>query len=166
MNIELIPYNAAWPQAFEERARVICGLLGIAAFQLEHVGSTAVPQMSAKPIIDILLIVENSADERSYLPQLQSAGYQMRVREPEFHEHRMLRSAEGDVHLHVFSRGSQEASRMVRFRDRLRKNAENRKRYERVKRRLASMPWPSQDAYAQAKSQIVEEIIATEETSG
>ncbi len=83
--------------------------LGENAVAIEHIGSTSVPGLAAKPIVDMLLIVENSADESSYLPALEAAGYVLRVREPDWHQHRMLRTPELDVHLHVYSRGCRKS---------------------------------------------------------
>ena len=89
--------------------------LGNAALRIEHIGSTSVPGLAAKPIVDILLVVENSGDETSYLPRLEEAGYELRVREPDFHEHRMLRTPTRDVHVHVYSPSSPEIERCLVF---------------------------------------------------
>jgi GrpB-like predicted nucleotidyltransferase (UPF0157 family) len=104
--------------------------------------------------------VPNSADEPSYVPQLGAVGYSLRVREPQFFEHRMLRTAALDVHVHVFSPGASEIGRTVTFRDRLRRSAEDRRRYEALKRRLAVQRWPDMNAYADAKTDIIESILA------
>jgi len=119
-----------------------------------------VPGLAAKPIIDILAVVPDSADESTYVPRLGAAGYSLRVREPDFFEHRMLRTAARDVHLHVYSPGAPEIGRMITFRDRLRRSAEDRARYEAVKRRLAARSWPDMNAYADAKTAVVESIVA------
>src|SRR5262249_30830871 len=150
--IVICKYDPRWPRMFAEHDRRIRLALGGTALRIEHVGSTSVPGLGAKPIIDILLLVESSADEDSYLPWLERSGYVLRVREPDFHEHRMLRTPELDVHLHVLSRGSEEASRMLAFRDRLRTSAADRQRYEDKKRQLAGQTWPHMQAYADAKS--------------
>lgn len=158
--IEIFDYHPHWPETFELHARAIAAALGAVALQIEHIGSTSVPGLAAKPIIDILLVVADSADERSYLPRLQAAGYELRVREPEFYEHRMLRPPSRDVHIHVFSLGSPEIERYLLFRDRLRSDAGDRRAYESAKRELAARPWPDMNAYADAKSDLVERIIA------
>src|ERR1700680_1094357 len=101
--IEIVDYDPTWPNKFHTQAKIIAGALGDAALRIEHIGSTAVPGLAAKPIIDILLIVQASAEEPSYVPQMESAGYVLRVREPDFYEHRMFRTPERDVHVHVFS---------------------------------------------------------------
>jgi len=134
--------------------------LGIRALAIEHIGSTSVPGLAAKPIVDIAVLVEDSSDEAAYLPALVAAGYILRVREPDWHEHRMLRTPELDVHVHIFSTGCEEVTRQRAFRDCLRSNFEDRLRYETLKRGLAKEDWPDMDAYARAKTDMVEEITA------
>jgi GrpB-like predicted nucleotidyltransferase (UPF0157 family) len=114
--------------------------------------------LAAKLIVDILLVVEDSGNETSYVPALEEAGYALRVREPDFHEHRMFRTAQKDVH--VSSAGSPEIERYLLLRDHLRQDAEDRELYARTKRELASRSWPSMDRYAEAKTEVVEGIIA------
>ena len=102
-----------------------------------------------------------SRDEILYLPQLEAIGYELRVREPDFHEHRMFRTPARDVHVHVYSAGSSEIERNLIFRDRLRSNPQDRQRYEDTKRKLATQSWSDMNAYAAAKTQIIEQITAT-----
>ncbi len=161
-DIVLVAYDAAWVGRFEEHAVRIRAALGERALRIEHIGSTAVPGLAAKAIVDILVVVPDSGDEGSYLPALEKAGYQLRVREPDFHEHRMLRTPERDVHVHVYSKGCPEIERNLVFRDRLRGNAEDRQRYETTKRALAAQSWSDMNAYAEAKTEVIEGIIASE----
>ena len=158
--IRLADYDSSWPELYRRHVDRIKEALGETPLSIEHVGSTSVPQLAAKPIVDIVLVVRDSSDEPSYLPQLTAAGYQLRVREPEWHEHRMLRTPELDVHVHVFSRDCGEVKRMLAFRDQLRRSAHDRLRYETVKRELATMEWPDMNAYANAKSEVVELILS------
>ena len=158
--VALAEADPAWPQRYEEHARRIRAVLGETAKRVEHIGSTAVPSLAAKPIVDILLVVEDSADEGSYLPHLEAAGYQLRVREPDFDEHRMLRTPSRDVHLHVFPTGSSEVDRYLVLRDHLRSDPEARGLYQARKRELAGREWPTMDHYAQAKGEIIEAMIA------
>lgn len=163
--IEIRDYDPDWSKKFEMHADLIRKSLGKVAARVEHIGSTAVPGLAAKPIIDILLVVEDSADEDSYLPLMEGAGYMLRVREPDFHEHRMFRTLARDVHIHVLSRDSREVDRLLTFRDRLRGNVGERNEYEAVKRSLAGQPWPDMNAYASAKGEAVERIIAAAESA-
>ena len=116
--IRVVDYDPGWPRRFELEANKIKSVLGSRALCIEHVGSTSVPDLPAKPIIDILLVVANSAEETQYVQALETAAYQLHIREPGWHEHRMFKSSAMDVNLHVFSAGSAEIDRMLAFRDR------------------------------------------------
>lgn len=158
--IQIVEYDGQWPLKFEKHANIIKDALGNVALAVEHIGSTSVVGLAAKPIIDLLLIVKDSSDEHNYLKTLQNVGYQLRVREPDFHEHRMFRTVKKDVHIHVLSQGSSEIDRYLAFRNRLRANEVDRKEYETTKRKLSSVEWKDMNEYATAKTQIVERIIA------
>jgi GrpB-like predicted nucleotidyltransferase (UPF0157 family) len=157
--ITLVEYDPSWPKLFEREAKRIRKVLGGKALQIEHVGSTSVPGLCAKPIIDILLVVKNSAEESAYVPALEAAGYKLRVQEPEWFEHRMFKGPDTDINLHVFSEGASEINRMLRFRDWLRLNESDRDKYARVKRSLAKNKWRHVQHYADAKTSIVQEIM-------
>jgi len=132
------------------------------------VGSTSVPGLAAKPFIDVLLVVADSADEHTYAPALESAGFVLRIREPAWYEHRMFKGRDRSVQVHVLSEGCPEIERMVLFRDRLRTDPAERELYERTKRELAMREWRYVQNYADAKGTVVEEIItrARSERSG
>lgn len=164
--ITIADYDPEWPAKFERHATIIAGALGATALGIEHVGSTSVPGLAAKPIIDILAVVPDSADESTYLPQLEGAGYVLRVREPEWNEHRMLRTPERDAHVHVLSAGCPEIRRYLAFRDRLRRNPGDRQRYEQTKRALATRTWADMNDYANAKTEVVESILAASDAAG
>jgi GrpB-like predicted nucleotidyltransferase (UPF0157 family) len=151
------PVWAQWYAGEEDRIRTA---LGSRAFAVEHVGSTSVPGLAAKPVIDIVLVVADSGDEAAYVPDLHAAGYRLKLREPGWHEHRLLIDHEPDVQVHVFSEGSAEAGRMVAFRDRLRTHPEDRHVYHHTKRELAAKRWAYVQDYADAKSSVVEAILA------
>jgi GrpB-like predicted nucleotidyltransferase (UPF0157 family) len=158
--IALAEYDPRWPSLFEREAERIRTALGDRALRIEHTGSTSVPGLAAKPIIDITLLVPDSADEPAYAPALEAAGYVLRIREPHWLEHRLFKGPDTDVNLHVFSEGSVELDRMVGFRDWLRAHPEDRDLYERTKRELATRMWRHVQHYADAKTAVVEEIIA------
>jgi GrpB-like predicted nucleotidyltransferase (UPF0157 family) len=158
--IELADYDPRWPDLFRREEERIRAVLGERVLQIEHVGSTSVPGLAAKPIIDILLVVADSADEPAYAAPLEAAGYVLRIREPDWHEHRVLKGPDTNVNLHVFSAGSDEIERMLAFRDRLRASESERVLYERSKRELAQRRWEYVQDYADAKSEVVEGIIA------
>jgi GrpB-like predicted nucleotidyltransferase (UPF0157 family) len=158
--IEVADYDPAWPALFDREAARIRGRLGDRVARLEHVGSTSVPGLAAKPRIDILLVVPDSSDEASYVPPLEAEGYLLRIREPAWYEHRVLKGPDTDVNLHVFSTGCVEIERMIAFRDWLRKSDDDRALYERTKRELAARPWKFVQHYADAKTEVVEAILA------
>ena len=157
--IRIADYDPAWPEIFRQEAERVQGTLGERVMRLEHVGSTSVPGLGAKPIVDMVLEIADSADEPQYVPALEAAGYELHIREPEWHEHRMFKGRSGGVYLHVFSAGCPEVSRMMRFRDWLRGNAEDRALYERTKRELAQREWSRMQEYADAKTSVVVEIL-------
>ena len=158
--VHLEPYNPEWPRQFALHANGIRKALGEKVLLLEHVGSTSVPGLSAKPIIDMILAVSNSADEPSYVPDLESIGFVLRIREPEWYEHRMLNAPGTDGNLHVFTIGCKEISRMLAFRDRLRTHDRDRRLYEETKRQLAARIWKDIQHYADSKSETIQEILA------
>jgi len=157
--ITLVAYDPTWPGLFSRETDRLRSVLGEEALRIEHVGSTSVPGLVAKPIIDILLVVPDSADEPRYVPQLQGAGYVLRIREPEWFEHRLFKGPDTDINLHVFGSGAAEVQRMLRFRDRLRHDQAARTRYERVKRELAVRTWRHVQDYADAKTAVVIQIL-------
>jgi GrpB-like predicted nucleotidyltransferase (UPF0157 family) len=157
--IALHEYDPTWPELFSREERRIRRALGRRVIRLEHVGSTSVPGLAAKPILDVLLVVADSSDEDSYVPSLEAEGYVLRIREPDWHQHRLLKGPDTPVHLHVFSEGSAEIDRMVKFRDQLRKDPEARKLYLATKRELAGRTWTYVQNYADAKSKVVERIL-------
>lgn len=158
--IEIADYDPAWPATYARHAARIRVALGDAVGLLEHVGSTSVPGLAAKPRIDLLLVVASSADEPAYIPALETVGYVLQLREPAWHEHRLFTHPGTDLHLHVLSRGCPEIERMLRFRDWLRAHPADRELYERTKRELARRDWKYSQEYADAKTEVVEQILA------
>lgn len=158
--IELVPYDPEWPAQYSREESRVRAALGSTALVLEHVGSTSIPGMPAKPIIDIVLAVSDSSDEPAYVPALEAHGYRLHIREPDWHQHRLLKGGGPRVNLHVFTAGSNEIVRMLAFRDRCRARSEERALYERTKRELAARVWRHVQHYANAKGDVVEEIVA------
>jgi GrpB-like predicted nucleotidyltransferase (UPF0157 family) len=158
--IKLAQHDPEWSMQYVAEERKIHAALGSAALVVEHVGSTSIPGIPAKPTIDILLAVTDSTNERAYVPALEAQGYRLHIREPDWHQHRLLKRDRPPVNLHVFTVGSNEIARMVAFRDRCRSHPEERALYERTKLELASRVWRHVQHYANAKGEVIEEIIA------
>jgi len=158
--ILIVEYDPRWPELFAREADRIRSALGSGALRIEHAGSTSVPGLAAKPTLDLLLAVADSADENAYVPALKAAGYVLRIREPDWYEHRLFNGPATDINLHVFSSGCPEIDRMLIFRDWLRSHAADRDLYERTKLDLARKEWEHVQNYADAKTAVVEEIMA------
>jgi GrpB-like predicted nucleotidyltransferase (UPF0157 family) len=158
--IHLAPYDPGWPALYEREAARIREALGARVRLLEHAGSTSVPGLSAKPVIDIVLAVPDSADEDAYVPDMVAAGYRLTIREPDWYEHRLFKGPDTNINLHTFTEGSPEIRRMLAFRDRLRRHPEELAAYEATKQDLAGRTWAFVQDYADAKGVVVEEIIA------
>ena len=158
--IVLAEYDPAWALLYQREADRVRATLGPRVRLLEHAGSTSVPGLAAKPIIDMVLAVADSADEAAYVPPLESAGYVLRIREPDWHEHRLFKGPDTNINLHTFSDGSSEIRRMLAFRDRLRTHDDERDLYLATKRELAARHWTYVQDYADAKGEVVEAIIA------
>lgn len=163
--ILLKDYSSEWPALFLREAARVRKVLGAQILQIEHVGSTSIPGLAAKPIIDMLLVIADSADEAAYAPAMEGAGYVLRIREPQWNEHRLFKGPDTNINLHIFSQGCPEIDRMLLFRDWLRSDVADRELYESFKRDLAKREWRYVQDYADAKTAVVEEIISRARTA-
>jgi GrpB-like predicted nucleotidyltransferase (UPF0157 family) len=157
--IVLADHDPAWAARFAHEAERIRRALGDRAVVLEHAGSTSVPGMAAKPVVDVVLGVPDPTAEREYVPALEAIGYALHIREPGWHEHRLLEPADASVNLHVFAADSPEVARMLRFRDLLRSSPAAFDLYLTTKRTLAARTWARTQDYADAKDAVVAEIL-------
>ena len=153
--IDIVDYRQEWVERFTQGKARIEAAVGSTVRRIEHVGSTAVPGLAAKPIVDVMVSVDDPEDESSYRPAMEGAGYVLRVREP---GHRMFRTPERDVHIHFWKAGSDDERRHITFRDRLRSSADDRAEYEQTKRDLATR-FGDMNAYANAKGTVIQRII-------
>ncbi len=158
--VELVEYDAGWPKIFSDLRADILSALSSSSSTLEHVGSTSVPGLASKPVIDIVLLVKDSAAEETYIPQLEAVGFLHHLREPGWFEHRLLKHKVHQVNLHVFTAGCEEATRMIRFRDYLRNNRDGRIEYEQIKRKLADQKWTFMQDYADAKGKMIRALLS------
>lgn len=158
-DIVVVDHDAGWAARFDgERERISTALP--VAVRIEHVGSTAVPGLAAKPIIDIQLSVQDVEIEDAYLPALLRAGYELRVRQP---GHRMVRRPERDVHVHICDAGSDWERRHLLLRDWLRHDDSDREAYGALKRALAARAWADMNEYAAAKTDLIQDILGRAE---
>ncbi|WP_409058488.1 GrpB family protein [Streptomyces sp. SYP-A7185] len=162
--VTLREYDSRWPTVFAREAARIRERLGHVEHRIEHVGSTSVPDLPAKPVVDLLLTVPDPGDEARYVPALESLGFTLVIREPEWYEHRVLRRHDLDpsvdsANLHVLPEGCEEATRMLRFRDHLRTTPADRNLYANTKRALSRRTWEYMQNYADAKTEVVTAIL-------
>ena len=155
--IRIVPYDPDWPSRFTAEQARLAAALGARALRIDHIGSTAVPGLCAKPIIDIDVSVDDPDDEATYLPAFESAGYRLRVRSP---GHRMVRTADLQVHVHVCAAGSEWERRHLLFRDWLRSHPAERDLYAQTKEDLARQDWADMNAYAAAKTAVISAIMS------
>ena len=160
-SIVVVDYDAAWAARFEVLADRVRRALGPRVRRLEHIGSTSVPGLAAKPLIDMLLIVDDLEDEASFVPPLEAAGFELRVREP---GHRMFRTPQRDMHLHVYAPGRAEERDYLDLRDWLRISSDDRTLYATVKRHLAQQQWTDMNDSADAKTDVVLDILTRART--
>jgi GrpB-like predicted nucleotidyltransferase (UPF0157 family) len=151
----MVEYDPSWPKLYEEHRDRILNAIGDSVRMVEHIGSTAVPGLAAKPIIDVMVTVDDPDDETRYLGPLEDAGYELRVREG---GHRMLRTPERDVQVHIWQAGSDDERRQLVFRDHLRSHPADREAYEALKRSLAGR-WPDVNYYAEAKGPFIRRVV-------
>ncbi|RFA07190.1 hypothetical protein B7R21_16500 [Subtercola boreus] len=155
--LELHSYDEHWVSAYLDHRRRIAEALSAVRTDIEHIGSTSVPGLAAKPIVDIVVTVDDITAEEDYLPALLAAGYELRVREP---GHRLVRTPERDVHVHIYERNAPAVGEYLLLRDHLRGDPRDRALYESTKRELLSRQWNDMNEYAEAKTDVIREIKA------
>ncbi|MFW5474088.1 GrpB family protein [Knoellia sp. CPCC 206450] len=153
--LHLVEPDPSWAAWFAEHETRLRGALGATAVSVEHIGSTSVPGLAAKPILDVLVTVPDITADEDYVDALVAVGYVLRVREP---GHRLVRTPERDVHVHILEDGDPVADDYLLLRDHLRVDAADRRLYEDTKRDLVSRDWSDMNAYADAKTDVIEAI--------
>ena len=152
---QLHDYDARWVESYLDHRARIQDALARPEIEIEHIGSTSVPGLAAKPIVDIVVTVDDITAEEDYLDDLLAAGYVLRVREP---GHRLMRTPARDVHVHIYQGGDAAVDEYLLFRDRLRSNDDDRRLYENTKRELLTKQWADMNAYADAKTDVIRAI--------
>ncbi|MGB3858628.1 MAG: GrpB family protein, partial [Ornithinimicrobium sp.] len=149
LEVDLHDYDERWARAYLDHRQRILTALSPRTNEIEHIGSTSVPGLAAKPIIDIVVTVEDITAEEDYLEVLLDSGYELRVREP---GHRLVRTPSRDVHVHIFERDDPAVQEYLLLRDHLRSDDHDRLLYESTKRSLLARRWDDMNAYAEAKT--------------
>lgn len=157
LRLTLHDHDERWAEIYGDHRRRILEALAGSDVDIEHIGSTAVPGLAAKPIVDIVVAVDDITAEEDYLDALLAAGYELRVREP---GHRMVRTPARDVHVHVYGRNDPAVEDYLLLRDRLRSDSGDRALYESTKTTLLSKEWDDMNAYADAKTDVILAIKA------
>ncbi|GAB2468190.1 GrpB-like predicted nucleotidyltransferase (UPF0157 family) [Conyzicola lurida] len=155
-HLEVVAYDERWPAVFGEHRDRILEALHAAEVDVEHIGSTSVPGLAAKPIIDIVVAVDDITAEEDYLEQFLAAGYVLRVREP---GHRLVRTPDRDVHVHIYEKGAEAVEKYLRLRDHLRTDADDRELYASTKRALIGQGFDDMNAYSDAKTDVIAGIL-------
>ena len=152
LRVALHDHDEAWAATYRRHAERIRQALVGHDVDVEHIGSTSVPGLAAKPIVDIVVAVDDIAAEQDHVEPLLAAGYELRVREP---GHRLVRTPARDVHVHLYGRGDPAIGEYLLLRDHLRADAADRALYERTKRELTDRRWDDSNDYADAKTAVI-----------
>jgi len=155
--LHVVDYDPHWAHIFLVHQQRIQTALAAVPVDIHHIGSTSVPGLPAKPIVDIAIAVDDITAEEDYLTPLLAAGYLLRVREP---AHRLVRTPERDVHVHILEKGDPAITRYLVFRDRLRSDADDRALYAETKKALIRQGFDDMNAYSDAKTDVIAAIVA------
>lgn len=136
--VSIVEPRDSWQKDGEALIQQIRDAIGPRAIRLDHIGSTSVGGMPAKPIIDVDLTIADPSKEEEWLPQLEDTGLILTVREPWWFHHRMLETPERDAHIHVFGPDSAEPLKHLVLRNWLRESEEDRQLYAQTKRDAAA----------------------------
>jgi GrpB-like predicted nucleotidyltransferase (UPF0157 family) len=152
LELDLHSYDERWAEIYLVHRSRIRDSLAASDVEIEHIGSTSVPGLAAKPIIDIVVAVDDITAEEDYLNPLLAAGYELRVREP---GHRLVRTPARDVHVHLYEQNDPAVDEYLLLRDHLRSDADDRGLYESTKRTLLNKQWDDTNDYADAKTDVI-----------
>lgn len=158
--VEIVAYDSSWPKTYANVASSIKKELGSIVQTIEHIGSTAIHGLAAKPWIDIDLTIDDPTNEEKYVPILEKMGYQLIVREPRFYEHRLFHLNNPRVNLHVFYPDCPETIRHLLFRDWLRQSPSDCQLYSNAKLEAVKDCSLDLEKYHANKQRVVREIYA------
>ena len=163
--VEIVDYDPKWVTLYREERAKILAAIGHLIVAVEHIGSTAVVGLGAKPVIDIMVGVNRLSDAQECMEPLGSIGYEYQPQhEATMPERRFFRKGEPPkeqhYHLHVVEKGSEFWKRHLAFRDYLRTHPETSRQYCELKKKLASEYGSDREGYTEAKTSFIESIVA------
>ena len=153
--IEVVDYDPAWPAQFEAWRARLAPALGSAVVRIEHVGSTSVPGLAAKPIVDIQVSAAKVDDEASYAPAIEALGVALRSRDSEHRYFRPAGNRKRDVQIHVTQAGTAWERTHLLFRDYMRSHPDAARAYAEMKRAAASRYTDDRIAYNESKTDFI-----------
>jgi GrpB-like predicted nucleotidyltransferase (UPF0157 family) len=155
--IYLVDYDPKWPEMFKEEAKILLELLEDILVSITHIGSTAVPGLDAKPIVDLMVEVTNLEKVQSMQEEFQNAGYEVLGENGISGRHFVTRNSEGKrTHdIHIFQTGHKEIEQMILFRDRMLENPLEAEAYSALKNDLANRYHDDPIRYTQGKTDFI-----------
>ena len=167
--VVVVSYDPIWPKQYEEEKDRLQKALGLIIAQIDHIGSTAVPGLGAKPIIDIMIALNNVAEVNGCILPLKNIGYEPLGENgiPGRHFFRKLSKETGirTHHLHVVGAGNDFIAKHLLFRDYLRSHPETARQYYQLKKELSSEHGDDRNSYTDAKTQFIESVLAKAKTT-
>jgi GrpB-like predicted nucleotidyltransferase (UPF0157 family) len=154
----LLDYQPAWPRLFEEEAERIRAACGDRLVGIEHIGSTSIPGLAAKPILDIMPLLVSFEEGFDIVPNMEGLGYEYKGEYGIPRRHYFVKGTPRTHHVHMYEADDDEVVRHLLFRDYLREYADTAAEYESLKRRLAAEV-PRED-YPEAKTGFVAQVLA------
>jgi GrpB-like predicted nucleotidyltransferase (UPF0157 family) len=153
--VKLVSYSSEWQRLFAEEERVLRASIGTYVMDIQHVGSTAIPGLEAKPIIDIAVAIRRLEDVEKCIKPLECLGYEYRPDK----EHPRGDPSKRTHYVHMVEWNSDSWKRLLRFRDYLRQHKEVAREYARLKRELARKAQGKRDLYTPGKAEFIESVL-------
>ncbi len=157
--VRVVPYSPDWPRLFEEEKAHLLSVIGDYVLDIQHVGSTSIPGMPAKPILDIGIAVRNFEEARVCIPPIEGLGYEYRGEFGIPRRHYFTKGEPRTHHIHMNEATSQDWNRQITFRDYLRQHLELAQEYAELKLELAQRYPNDRDAYLDGKTAFVERVL-------
>lgn len=162
--MEIVPYNKNWPKIFQAEKELVSSTLGDNVIDIQHIGSTSIPQMSAKPIIDIAVLLPTLENATKYIPLLKKIGYQFFKERSSVERFFFVKGEPAKYHLSLAQPEKFSYwKRQILFRDYLKSHSDLAKEYEKLKKQLIQQHSDGRQKYSEAKSEFINKIISLSE---